>query len=248
MTTVKSIIAGLGFAFIASSVSATTIINNAETGLQTLVDSTISGGSINVQTDYIANDDYWNLTNGGTSVATFMLELTGNYKTQTFGIYDIASNGSVNYVEIFVGADTNSARKEITIYEDGEVYVSGSGRGAGSVLAGTLNAKGIFGFYTSNGKGSYSHSDDALNGGVDKMLAYHGRDGLTIDVAGDGIAPLSFTNDDYILAFEDWTDNDFQDLVVNVSSITPVPTPSVMALMGLGLIGLGFTRRRAKKA
>ena len=49
--------------------------------------------------------------------------------------------------------------------------------------------------------------------------------------------------DEYIIAFEevafDQSDRDFQDMVVIVESITPVPVPgaALLGLLGFGLIG-----------
>ena len=51
----------------------------------------------------------------------------------------------------------------------------------------------------------------------------------------------------YILGYDDvgaGPDRDFDDMVIGVNVTSSVPEPGTLALLGLGLAGLGFVRRR----
>ncbi|MFM9912385.1 MAG: PEP-CTERM sorting domain-containing protein [Methylophilaceae bacterium] len=55
----------------------------------------------------------------------------------------------------------------------------------------------------------------------------------------------------YAFAHEDWTDNDYNDMVISLSVlpvISPIPEPSVFMLMLVGFAGIGFAVRRKNTA
>jgi hypothetical protein len=89
------------------------------------------------------------------------------------------------------------------------------------------------------------YSRQALNSaGKDYMVTYQ-VDGYYNNPANHAEGSTLFTSPTYVIAFEDGTDQDYQDFVAQVSNvIVPVPGAAILGLIGLGAVG--WWKRRSR--
>lgn len=212
------------------------------TSLQNLFNTTISPGTIDVNADQDPTEVWTN--NAGTPNATILLELANNANLNSFGIYK--QNDKNLRAQLFSGLNSTGITGRVTIsfFDDSSILVTplvGS-----SVLINNFGNN--FGYYL-DGPGGLFFSQDNLNGGAEQMLAYQGKNNLTLDPPF--FAAGSFDENDYILAWEDkpfaLADRDYNDFVVLVSDVKPVPEPITMLGAGTALGFGAFFKRQASR-
>lgn len=201
------------------------------------ISPTAGNSSVTTTTDAIMDtwDSYWDITGGGQSAATMIIEIAGWASLNSFGVYD--SDNYLMSAEIFSGSATpgaGSGTATLMITGLGAVYINNAPMGV------TFTGN-YFGYYIDTPSGRF-YSDTGLNSdNFDHMLAYQGKGTDIIQIAD--LDPGLWTDNEFVLAFEDLPgggDQDWQDLVVMVESVEPVPLPPAILLgvIGLGVVGL----------
>lgn len=196
--------------------------------------------SVNVTEDFVSDEDdsLWSISGAGGSIATIIIELASNANTNVLGIYDAVD--LENMVEIFDGSAQAGSLAMISIRATGAVYKN-LFINTGIVFDGNL-----FGFYldTRGSGGEIWYSDTLLNTDeMDHMFAYQGTNTDTVQIGN--FAPGIWSECEYVLAFEDQdsrilSDEDYNDFVVMVESVYPVPPVAVPEPSTIFLI-LGLT-------
>lgn len=185
-------------------------------------------------------DGVWRPT--GQSSATILLELAGFADFNTFGLYDPLN--PANRLEVFAGGIGPGATASLAFETiSGGTRITVNIEGASDPERSAVFLSEAFGFLLSTPENNTFFSQSNLNSdGADHSYAYRGNGSWFLAGGAQG---TQFGASDAILAYEDLVggDNDFQDFVVLVRGVEPIPLPAAGWLLVSALAGLA-TRRR----
>jgi hypothetical protein len=180
-----------------------------------------------------------------------------------FGIYD--GDDPTNRAKLLKSNSPSSFIASVSFSDDGTITFSkvpGFGRGHGHAYGwnkhgkhwkhgggGKLDSRcgfdGPFGFFAKvlDGHDSvYIFTEDALNGGDERVLAFQGNGETVIKLPG--MRAGVFRPDQFILAFDADGDGVFGDMIVAIAGIdVPLPEPAAALLIGVSLLALVRLRR-----
>lgn len=221
----------------------------AEPSLQEALDGlTISGPGIDVYNDQDQPSAYWTIGATGGSENTVVLELSANDNDFSFGIFD--RNDPMNVLELFSGNAVPGWNTKLSDQAGGlfvATYFDAAGGLVGSQDTATFASGDVFGYYLGTPAVTF-YSDASLNAaggasypdGTPQMVAYEGDGATTLNIGGN---IGTFLVGETLLAWEDLpfasSDLDYQDFLVLVESVQPVPEPAVLGMFALGTLLIG---------
>lgn len=213
----------------------TTIDLGSSYDLQTVVNTVYGAGEIDVQNDQTGVGG-WTQSENDSSAFRVISQFPNYPVSAVVGVYDLSSGKEK---DLF---DLSTSNGQSFSFFNGSLYF-----GQTEVDAGGWS--GAFGFYSVYGTNDKRYTEDSKNNNVNFAATYSLADGLDWDTsayAASGITSGTMVGgDDWLVAMEsDGSFLDFQDVVFMVEDMSAVPEPGTLLLLGSGLIGLAYLKRR----
>lgn len=212
--------------------------SSGEPSLQSILDGLFGPSWGSVITDQSSFGIWRTSTSVGTTIPTIVAEFAANAPINRFGIWFATDASDIWTWDLLLGPASVASDAAVHI-DDGRLRVGSSDISACGTAVNctpwvydTAITPQYFGFYFQTDDQPRAYSVDQLNSPVlPRVLSF--RQGVS---------------DTWALAYEDLLlgDADYNDMVVKIESITPVPEPTSALLMAAGLGVLCFSARRLR--
>lgn len=180
-------------------------------------------------------------SNGSPMVVQMVFNFLDPGNLFAFGMYD--ADDPDNLVWLAPEGFEPSHLVTVSFSADGSVAIDN-----GWVSTSGSGFDGPFGFFIKRRNPGetpvYFFSEDDLNGGTQRVKVFQGNDASSLELPG--LDPALFVADQFLLAWEagigGQNDGGFDDLIVSVRAIVPVPEPAALLLLGLSVGALARMR------
>jgi hypothetical protein len=213
--------------------------SSSEPSLQSILDGLFGPSWGSVLTNQSTAGMWRASTSQPTTIPTIVAEFAANSPINKFGIWFASDASDIWTYDLLLGPATVATDAAVRI-DNGRIRVGSSDMSACGISVACTSwlydwriSPLAFGFYFQTGNDPRAYSVDQLNNPLlPRILSF--QQGATSNWA---------------LAYEDLTlgDADYNDMVVKIESITPVPEPTTLLLMLAGLAVLGLRSRATSK-